>query len=155
MDIEKRALQLVILVGGLAPVLAGAAGVAMGAGMVSHVAVEPSLTSHFRYLSGLLLAIGLGFWSAVPGIEHKGGRIRLLAVVVVVGGLARAYGLARGDAPDMAMRLALVMELGVTPLLCLWQARVASAHACGGSGFRPDPGRAAPLQREPRPGRPG
>jgi hypothetical protein len=45
---------------------------------------------------------------------------------VVVGGLARAYGMARSGWSGEGMAAALVMELAVTPLICLWQARVAS-----------------------------
>ncbi len=44
------------------------------------------LDSHFRYLSGLLLAIGIGFASTVPRIEAQGGRFWLLTGIVMVGG---------------------------------------------------------------------
>jgi len=50
--------------------------------------------SHFRYLSGLLLGIGLGFWSTIPRIEANGDRFRLLSFIVVAGGLARFTSLA-------------------------------------------------------------
>ena len=148
MKLEKRALQLTILIGGLIPVLAGGAGAFAGVGMIPHTVAEPSLDSHFRYLSGLLLAIGLAFWSAVPDIERKTGQVRLLTAIVVTGGLARAYGLITGETPGLAMRLALIMELAVTPLLCLWQARIAAVDA---RTRRPKfklpvaPGRSAPL----------
>jgi hypothetical protein len=81
-----------------------------------------------RYLSGLLFAIGLTFWMSVPDIERHQARFRLLAAIVFAGGLARLAGLLHGT-PDLPMQLALVMELLVTPLLCLWQARVARHHS--------------------------
>lgn len=151
MTLEKRALQLAIAIGGLVPVCAGGAGVLAGVGMIPHAAADPALDSHYRYLSGLLLAIGLGFWSAIPGIERRTGRVRLLTAIVVAGGLARAYGLATGAPPGRAMELALVMELMVTPVLCLWQARIArlAAGAISASG----PGRSGLLRPAPRPGR--
>jgi len=125
--LERRALQLAISLGGCVPVYAGALGAWRGAASL-HVAAGASADSHIRYLSGLLLAIGLMFWGCVPTIERRGRIVRLLATLVVVGGLARLAGwLFVGD--PGAMRGALVMELGVTPLLCLWQARVARAAA--------------------------
>lgn len=125
MSLEKRALQTAFALVGLVPVAAGLAGAIRGAGFVSGAAVPADLDSHFRYLSGLLLAIGLLFWASIPRIEQRTTLVRFLTLMVVVGGLARAYGLARAGWPGDGMAAALVMELAVTPLLCLWQARVA------------------------------
>ena len=123
MSFERRALQAAVALAALVPVTAGALGVIAGA------RGEPaSFDSHFRYLSGLLLGLGLVFWSLVPGIERRTWAFRALTFVVVVGGLARLYAYAQRGDPG-AMRWALLMELGVTPALCLWQARVARAAA--------------------------
>ncbi len=84
-----------------------------------------SLDSHFRYLSGLLLAIGLGYWSTIPRIELAGGRFALLTLIVVCGGFFRAVGLLITGPSDPWMLCALAMELIVTPALYLWQGRVA------------------------------
>ena len=123
-SVEKRMLQACVVLGGVVPVGAGLWSVLYGPSGLGGGAVGVSLDSHFRYLSGLLLAIGLGFWSTVPGIEGKTARFRLLTALVVVGGLGRAFGLLAVGAPSRGMLAALAMELGVTPLLCLWQARV-------------------------------
>jgi hypothetical protein len=85
--------------------------------------------SHFRYLSGLLVGIGLCFWSAIPNIEIKTGRFRLLTLVVFVGGLGRLLGLVLTDVPSFLMLGGLVIELVVTPLICLWQTRIANRYA--------------------------
>ena len=37
-----------------------------------------AMNSHYNYLSGLLMGIGLGFWTTVPGIEGKTTRFQLL-----------------------------------------------------------------------------
>ena len=120
---ERRALQLVILLAGLVPVYGGASGALRG-----EIAFGPwagaGQDSHMRYLSGLLLAIGLAFWACVPTIERRGETVRLLTFIVAIGGLARLAGLFAVGDPG-SMRWALVMELVVTPLLCLWQMRVA------------------------------
>jgi hypothetical protein len=44
---------------------------------------------------------------------------------VIAGGMARALSWAMVGAPSTGHRLGLAMELGVVPLLMLWQARVA------------------------------
>ena len=118
---QRAALQAVIAVCGLVPVGAGLAGVLIGPGLAGMASGDPSLDSHFRYLSGLLLGIGLLFWSTIPTIERQGWLVRALTLIVVVGGLGRAMSVLTVGEPDLPMRLALIMELGVTPAICLWQ----------------------------------
>jgi hypothetical protein len=48
---------------------------------------------------------------------------------VVIGGLGRLLGLGLTGIPSLFMLGGLVMELAVTPLLCLWQTRIANAYA--------------------------
>jgi hypothetical protein len=123
---ERRALQAAIIVAGFVPVGAGLAGVVLATGLIGGPGPSADLDSHFRFLSGLLLGIGLAFWGMVPGIERHRGFFRLLTGIVVCGGLARALGLLLGGVPSRAMLAALAMELAVTPLLCLWQGRVSA-----------------------------
>ncbi|KMO38694.1 DUF4345 domain-containing protein [Methylobacterium aquaticum] len=125
-ETERRALQRVVAVAGLVPVLGGLWGVLFGQAGLGSGAFDVSTDSHFRYLSGLLLGIGLLFWSTIPGIETKGSLFRFLTMVVVLGGLARLLGLWLTGVPSLTMLAALGMELVVTPLLCLWQIRVAN-----------------------------
>ena len=112
-------LQLVIVLAGFVPVLAGI----WGAGGALHP-TGAGAASQARYLSGLLLGIGLCFWACAPTIERRGAEIRLLACVVVIGGLARLFGLIATGEAQTAVLLPLVMELGVTPLVALWRERV-------------------------------
>ena len=120
--IEKRLLQIAMAVACLVPILGGGAGVLRGAGMLGGAGID--LDSHFRYLSGLLLGIGLAFAATIPWVERKTSFVRLLTFVVVIGGLARAAGFFQA-VPSPTMMAALVMEIVVTPGLCLWQGRVA------------------------------
>jgi hypothetical protein len=124
--LERRLLQIAVTLAGVVPVSAGAAGVFLGVSLLANAAPGSDLDSHFRYLSGLLLAIGLAFWVMVPRIERHGLTFRLLGSVVVLGGIGRLVGLFLAGPPSRHMLLTLVMELGVTPLLCIWQARVAA-----------------------------
>ncbi|GJE55162.1 MULTISPECIES: DUF4345 domain-containing protein [Methylobacterium] len=132
---ERRLLQRVVSVVALLPVAAGLYGVLFGIdGIGTDRIVNISADSHFRYLSGLLTGIGILFLTCVPGIEHKTGLFRFLTLVVVLGGLSRLLGLYLTGLPSLVMLGALVVELGVTPLLCLWQARVAHLAASEGPG---------------------
>ena len=134
---ERQALQRVVAVVALVPVLSGFYGVLFGLNGIGRSGlVDISADSHFRYLSGLHLGIGILFWTCVPGIEAKTKLFRFLTLVVALGGLARLLGLALTALPSLVMMAALAVELGVTPLLCLWQARVAARSADGaGTGI--------------------
>jgi hypothetical protein len=121
-------LQQVVGLVAIVPIAVGLYGILFGPSMTGD-AVSISAESHFRYLSGLLFGIGLCFWSTVPGIEHKTGRFRLLTLIVVVGGLARLVGLGMTGLPSIFMLGGLVLELVVTPFLCLWQTRIANKYA--------------------------
>lgn len=121
--LERRLLQIVVALAGLVPVVAGALG-----------ALRPELLfagpahalAHGAYLSGLLLGLGLAFWSLIPDIERQSRVFGLLAGLVVLGGLARAFTALRLGAFGPSLELPLLMELGVTPVLWLWQRRVSS-----------------------------
>ena len=125
---ERRLLQIAIAAGSLVPLLAGGLGILSGAAMTGLDPAPIDLDSHVRYLSGLLLAIGLAFVASIPAVERHGRRIRLLTAIVFAGGLARLYGVLLDAAPGAPMLFGLAMELMVTPALCLWQARIARRY---------------------------
>lgn len=117
--VGRRAAQVCFAVAGIVPVVAGSWGVVQ-----PFLAPVGAAMNHERYLSGLLLGIGLLFWSAIPRIEWETPRIRVLTTVVVIGGLCRLLGVILGDPLSPSVAGALAMELVVTPLLCLWQSRL-------------------------------
>ena len=122
---EKRLLQLFVGLACLVPLMAGGVGVILGAAwLAGNASVEPDLDSHFRYISGVFLGVGLGFASCVRCIETKTRRIRMLAAFVVLGGFARLWSVFDVGWPGAGMRFGLVMELVVVPFLVLWQTRL-------------------------------
>jgi len=127
---ERRLLQAAVALGCIVPLATGAVGILHGPEMLRGVGsdVPADLDSHFRYLSGLLLAAGIGFATCVPGIERKTARFRWLALLVFVGGLGRLHSLASVGLPGGGHMFGLAMELGAVPLLVLWQARVAKSR---------------------------
>ncbi len=124
---ERRALQIFFTFIACVPVLAGAAGVVFGPALNGVGEAGPAAESHFRYLSGLLLGIGLAYWSCVPEIETKSAPLTLLTAIVFIGGLGRAYGWLVAGPPTPAHQAALVIELAIAPAMWLWQRRVAGA----------------------------
>lgn len=124
---ERLCLQVAVALACLVPVLAGGAGMIVGPAMLGNEIglVPANPDSHFRYLSGLLCAIGLGFATTVPRIESSGTLFRRLAALVVVGGIGRLISLFIAGMPAEPMLAALAMELLVTPALAVWQHRVA------------------------------
>jgi hypothetical protein len=128
MERERRLLQQSVAIVATIPVATGLYGVLFGQALTGD-AVSISAESHFRYLSGLLLGIGLCFWSTLPSIEIHTGRIRLLTLLVVIGGLSRLIGLALTGLPSLFMLGGLIVELIIAPALCLWQTRIANRYA--------------------------
>jgi Domain of unknown function (DUF4345) len=118
--VSRRMLQVSVAIAALVPVIAGTWGVLTGLNAAS--------PSHERYLSGVLVAIGIGFWSTVQHIEDKTRLFRQLALLVIAGGLCRLLGVALGDGVGWSVSGPLIMELVVTPLLLVWQSRLATGR---------------------------
>lgn len=126
-DTERRLLQFCTALACLVPISAGTMGIIDSAAMLRGVErpLPIDLESHYRYLSGLLLGIGIGFALCIRDIEQRAPLYRFLGMIVIVGGLARLASLVEYGPPGFGHRFGLAMELGVVPCLMLWQARVA------------------------------
>ncbi len=106
----------------LVPLLAGGAGALTGAGFLGEPA-GPATGSHLRYLSGVLLGLGLvAAWCAAD-LARRAAVFHALCLVVVLGGVARLGGLVAEGTPPLPHLLALGMELGVVPTLLAWSLR--------------------------------
>ena len=146
--LATRLLQFSIAICGCVPVFAGLAGVVYGPHFIDNTMIDDAfinpinlaninLDSHFRYLSGILLAIGIAFWSLIPSIETKGAQFRMLTLLVFIGGLGRAVALLHSGTPSHGMLFGLMMELVITPALCYWQSRI--AKPAERAGMQPAP----------------
>ena len=135
--IEKRILQAVVAVACLLPLIVGGQGVLHGPAPFGHLADVPKdLDSHFRYISGIFFATGLGFVSCIPNIERKGPRFRLLGGLIFVGGVSRLISLIAVGVPSQGHVLGLGMETIVVPLLMLWQWNFARRNFARRTGLR-------------------
>lgn len=90
---------------------------------------NPDALSHFRFLSGIFLAMGLTYWTVALGLGNWLSRFRLLAALTIAGGLARAVSLAIDGLPSPGHQIGLGMELMVFPLLFLWSLRISRCHS--------------------------
>jgi len=128
---ERRILQLVVALACVVPLVTGGMSIVQGPGWLKGVGAHPpvDLDSHFRYVSGIFFALGLAFASCIPRLDAMGPRFRLLGLMVVAGGLARLVSLIALGPPSQGHLLGLGMELGVVPLLMLWQAGMARRFA--------------------------
>ena len=122
---ERRQLQMAVAIAACVPVLGGLWGAFHGSGMLASTPLAGWFDSHVRYLSGLLLALGVLAWSCVPRIEERGDRLGLLVLMVLAGGLIRLYATSTTGFWSPFIFLPLIMELVVTPALWIWQRRVA------------------------------
>lgn len=115
-------LPIAIRLAALVPLLAGGAGAVLGPAFLGEAA-GPATGSHLRYLSGLLLGLGLAALWCAGDMPRRRQVFGALSAMVVLGGLARLLGLATAGLPPLPHLLALLMELGVVPALWLWSRR--------------------------------
>ena len=69
-------------------------------------------------------ALTSGPWPKLTATQ-RGALLRIMGAIVLVGGLARLVSLVAVGLPGSGHRFGLAMELGIVPLVLLWQARVA------------------------------
>ena len=128
---EKRLLQAATVLASVVPLSMGVWSVLRSAAVLK--GVEPplpiDLDSHFRYLSGLLLGIGLVFLACLRNIERHRPVFLALGFVILVGGLSRLLSVIELGWPTAGHRFGLVMELIVVPAIVVWQSRVARRFA--------------------------
>ncbi len=124
---ERTLLQVAVAIACLVPLSVATLSIVRGAAWLQP-APAIDLDSHFRYLSGIFLVLGLAFASCIPAIESKTGRFRLLGAMVVGGGLARLVSLVTIGMPSTGHVVGLGIELAVVPLLLLCQTRIAHRY---------------------------
>jgi hypothetical protein len=125
---ERRLLQVALAVVSLIPLSAGLSGIWKGPDFYNLVA-SISADSHMRYLSGLLLGIGLVVWWVIPRVEKPSEAFATITAIVFVGGLSRLWSLIHVGEPNGVMSTAVFVELGLTPALFFWHRRVVALSA--------------------------
>nr|MBA3447511.1 DUF4345 domain-containing protein [Pseudaminobacter sp.] len=115
--IEVRSFQGLIALLASVPLAVGLAGVIWGPAFLLAEASWPTdLDSHFRFLSGIFVGLGIAWFSCVPDIGAKTRRFRLLAALTFAGGVARLVSLIIAGAPSAGHLAGLCMELLAVPM---------------------------------------
>jgi hypothetical protein len=122
---ERKLLQAAVALAGFAGVLLGLTGVLFGT-LHADLSGDVVLDSYVRFGKGVLLAIGLIYWSCMTRIERRGERISLVTFILVFGTLSRLFSVAGHGVPTLGLIANLVAGLILVPLLWLWQRHVAT-----------------------------
>jgi Domain of unknown function (DUF4345) len=121
---ERKLLQIAVAAAGLAGVCLGLTGVLFGT-MHADLSGDVVMDSYVRFLKGMLLAIGLIYWSCIRQIEQRGNRISLVTLILVFGTLSRLLSVIGHGVPTVGIMCNLIVGLIFVPLLWLWQRHVA------------------------------
>ena len=122
---ERKLLQIAVAFAGLVGVGFGLAGVVFGTAFVD-IFDDGAIDSSVRFFKGMLLAIGLIYWSCIPQIERRGEQISLLTFILVLGTLSRLLSVVGHGVPTLGIVANLIAGLILVPLLWLWQRHIAS-----------------------------
>lgn len=119
--IHRIVLKAAVSLSALVPISNGILGIVKGPAMLENsIRCSLPLDSHYRYLSGLPLGMGILLMRNLPNIEHNGSDLRRVTTLIFIGGLGRLYGLLT-EGYDKGSIILTVSELCVFPLLCLYQ----------------------------------
>ena len=128
---ERKLLQIAFALAGLVLFGFGLEGVFFGAHFMD-LSGNVLMDSYVRFLKGMLLAMGLVYWSCIPDVERHGERVALVTFILVLGAVPRLMAVIGHGVPTIGILFSLAGELVFAPLLWLWQrhvARVAQRHS--------------------------
>lgn len=129
---SKLALQIVMGLVSLVPIGGGIRGIIEGApkGMPLHFEAVSAVTAEFRFLSTVWLVAGLVILWIIPRVEKETGAFRVVGAAIILGGLSRIISLASLGPfhDDSSLYIFMGLEIGLTPLLLIWQSYVAKAY---------------------------
>src|SRR5277367_4769625 len=107
---ERKLLQATVAVAGFAGVILGLTGVLFGT-LYADLSGDVVLDSYVRFGKGVLLAIGLVYWSCIPRIEQRADRISLVSFILVFGSLSRLLSVVGHGVPTLGIVLNLIAGL--------------------------------------------
>ncbi len=120
----KRGLQTVLAVLGMIPLLISALGITQGtARFLPASAITPDFDSHYRYITGYYLSLGLIALWVIPNIERHQSLFRIICFSVFMGGVGRAISIMQVGVPNPLTLFIMGWEL-CFPLLLFWQNKI-------------------------------
>jgi len=121
---ERKLLQIAFALAGLLLIAFGLAGVFFGANFAD-LSGSVEMDSYFRFLRGMLLGIGLIYWSAIPDIARHAERISVVTFILVLGAVPRLLAVISHGVPTIGILIGLAGELWGCAGDVLWHQHVA------------------------------
>ncbi len=139
---SKKALQIVLAILALIPILTGGMDLILGTGALNlggtagvfppEVINNAFLDSQTRFFGAIWFGIGLMMYWIIPSIDKQTALLRLLAGGIFLGGIGRLSSVFLVGPPPTEFFAFIALELIGMPLLILWQSRIsksASEHS--------------------------
>src|SRR4051812_36826850 len=127
---QRKLLQIAIAFAGLVGTGFGLAGVVLGTAFTD-LFDDGTVDSSVRFYKGMLLALGVIYWSCIPQVERRGERMSLVTFILVCGAASRLMAVIGHGVANLGVLLSLIAGLVLVPLLWLWQRHVAQAAQRG------------------------
>ncbi|MEO0928451.1 MAG: DUF4345 domain-containing protein [Cyanobacteria bacterium J06643_13] len=122
----KLGLQIVLGMLSIIPLIISILGITQGAGrLLPEDLITANFDSHYRYITGYYISLSLIAWWAIPNIEKHTAILRIICGAIFMGGIGRLLSIFQVGAPSPLAIGFTVLEL-LLPLLCVWQAKLAS-----------------------------
>jgi hypothetical protein len=137
---SKKALQTVLGILGLIPILTGGLDLTLGASAlnIAGASVSPEvlsnavLDSQIRFLGAIWFSMGIVLYWILPSIEKQTTLFRLLMGGIFLGGIGRLTSVFLVGIPPSHLIAATVLELIGMPLLVLWQSLISTSNNTAG-----------------------
>jgi hypothetical protein len=117
--LERRLLQIALGIIGVVAITFGLTGVLFGTSL-SGVRLGVTMEGYVRFIKGVLIAVGLIYWSAIPQIEKRSERISTVTFILMFGAAARLMAVIGHGFPTVGLVISLIGELVIVPLIWLW-----------------------------------
>jgi hypothetical protein len=106
------------------PIIVAVLGITRGLGRWLPTSnITPDFDSHYRYITGYYLSLGMTALWIIPHIERHRSLFRIICASVFLGGVGRVISILQVGVPGTPMLVFTVIEL-CFPLLLLWQAKL-------------------------------
>ena len=121
----RRALQGILIVGGIAAVLIALSHIALGpASIPGSIPVNPTMDSEDRFYATIFLGFGLALLWCVGSIDRRSKVIRFLIALFFLGGCARVISIVLVGPPNLFFQAMTALELLLPPVIWLLLNRV-------------------------------
>jgi hypothetical protein len=133
---NKRALQIVLAILGLIPILTGGLDLILGARSLQvvgsliplDVVNDVVLDSQIRFLAAIWFGVGIIFYWMIPSIDRQTTLFRLLMGGIFLGGIGRISSAILVGIPPVQFIAVILLELVGVPILILWQSVLSKSH---------------------------